>query len=76
MHEKISRNGGGAGYAAAERPEGLAGRPSPGPAVPPFEAAWLRAVGCTGRLGAAGGGGDRVVAPLVPAPALPAKPSH
>lgn len=51
MREDIARNGGGAGYGAAEGAEAPARRPAAAAAVPPFEAAWLSAVGGNGPRG-------------------------
>lgn len=56
MGDEIPRNGGGTGYGGGRSPEPAARRPATRRAVPPFEAAWLRAVGCSGALGAAPSG--------------------
>lgn len=48
MRDEIPRNGGGTGYGGGGTPEPAARRPATRRAVPPFEAAWLRAVGCSG----------------------------
>lgn len=53
MRDEIPRNGGGTGYGGGGTPEPAARRPATRRAVPPFEAAWLRAVGCSGALAAA-----------------------
>jgi hypothetical protein len=53
MHDETTRNGGGAGYGAAEGPELAARRPATAVPIPPFEAAWLSAVGGNGPRGRA-----------------------
>jgi hypothetical protein len=70
MRDDIPRNGGGTGYGGGSTPE-AARRPAPRRAVPPFEAAWLRAVGCSGTQGAAPNGARPDAPPSPPAPSLP-----